>query len=428
MQGSLDINNGYPMFETSSMQGSVGDFGIEGMLSTPKPGQEKPDTQPADETAGDWAEAPPFLLGNLFAGKSSSLFPSTMFASKMRSGSIDGLFPSRELEREKSAIDMVGSLDLADVLVAPSQSQTAAASTVKTPSRDVAALDLPPSLGPRMFSGGMQMSISGSTENVKSFLEEVVENQSLPAPGSVQALLSPAAPAQQPPAQPPAQPSTFVAPAAVHASSQQAAQPAALPPTQPAVKRETKHQSNSAIAAAEPAHRDPAPAREPQAHLNEGSGSHVKSRPEMQRRARQGQEHWLTEVRAMRERWEEREECRKNDAFQWQVDKCGQLQIKSQHECILRALQLAACDELITPLPFSQDTDNSFLGWTGFQVHQEQAQTFRRRIENLFPVPLPENTLHTAFRRAGLVPDKWTSGWLGMTPFRFSLQTRQHYR
>mmetsp|Transcript_62580 Transcript_62580/g.147173 ORF Transcript_62580/g.147173 Transcript_62580/m.147173 type:complete len:177 (-) Transcript_62580:274-804(-) len=90
--------------------------------------------------------------------------------------------------------------------------------------------------------------------------------------------------------------------------------------------------------------------------------------------------------------------------------------------------QLAAADKLITPLPFSQDTDNSFLGWTGFQVEQERAQEFRRRIEALFPVPLPENTLHTAFRRAGLVPDKWTSGWLGMSPFRFSLQTRQHYR
>ena len=144
----------------------------------------------------------------------------------------------------------------------------------------------------------------------------------------------------------------------------------------------------------------------------------------MQRRAQQGQEHWLTKVQAMREQWEERDDCRNTDAFQWQVEMCGQLQIKSQHECILRALQLAACDDLITPLPFSQDTEKSFLGWTGFQVHQEQAQAFRRRTENLFPIPLPENTLHTAFHHAGLVLDKWTSGWLGMTPFRFSLQTR----
>lgn len=148
----------------------------------------------------------------------------------------------------------------------------------------------------------------------------------------------------------------------------------------------------------------------------------------MAARARKGAEHWAMEVKAMRARWDERAECHTNEAFAWQVETCASLQIKSQHECILRALQLAAVDDLITPLPFSQDPDNSFLGWTGFQVHQAQAQDFRLRVEALFPKPLPENTLHTAFRRAGLVPDKWTSGWLGMSPFRFNLQTRTHYR
>jgi hypothetical protein len=52
-----------------------------------------------------------------------------------------------------------------------------------------------------------------------------------------------------------------------------------------------------------------------------------------------------------------------------QVDMCCKLQIKSQHECLLRELQLSLTDGLIRVVhPFSESETDSFLGWRGFQV------------------------------------------------------------
>eukprot|EP00960_Hanusia_phi_P064990 765974-Hanusia_phi.AAC.4 len=101
-----------------------------------------------------------------------------------------------------------------------------------------------------------------------------------------------------------------------------------------------------------------------------------------------------------------------------QVDLCTRLQIKSQHECILRELQFSATDGLIRALPFSDSQADSFLGWTGFQVErgaagggcddgeqveQSRAQEFRQRIDSLFPAPLYEV-------RGGVVKGKG-KGW-----------------
>ena len=61
------------------------------------------------------------------------------------------------------------------------------------------------------------------------------------------------------------------------------------------------------------------------------------------------------------------------------------------------------------------------------QVVPKHAADFRRRIEKLFPQPLQENTLHTTFRRAGLVPDRWASGWSGIAPFIYDQAKRQSY-
>lgn len=52
---------------------------------------------------------------------------------------------------------------------------------------------------------------------------------------------------------------------------------------------------------------------------------------------------------------------------------------------------------------------------------------FKRRVEALFPEPLQENTLHTTFRRAGLLPDKWCSGWAGVKAFHYNQAKRQAY-
>jgi hypothetical protein len=159
----------------------------------------------------------------------------------------------------------------------------------------------------------------------------------------------------------------------------------------------------------------------------DGSGTHVKYRPDMQKRARDGQEHWMKQVKDIRTLWAERKEHTRNPHYQEQVDTCAQMQIKSQHECLLRTLQMCATDGIIVPLPFAPCGQDSFLGWTGFQVIPDKALVFRGKIDKLFPVPLKENTLHTSFRRAGLVPDKWSSGWLGLTPFKFSHEKRVAY-
>lgn len=65
--------------------------------------------------------------------------------------------------------------------------------------------------------------------------------------------------------------------------------------------------------------------------------------------------------------------------------------------------------------------------YSGSQVVQEHAANFKQRIEKLFPRPLQENTLHTTFRRAGLVPDRWASGWSGAAPFIYDQAKRQSY-
>lgn len=160
---------------------------------------------------------------------------------------------------------------------------------------------------------------------------------------------------------------------------------------------------------------------------DEGSGTHVRYRPDMQKKARDGQEHWLSQVKRVRSEWLERGEGGRDERYIEQVETCAAQQIKSQHECILRALQMARTDGLIEALPFEECGPDSFLGWTGFKVVPEHAQDFRKRIDQLFPAPLKENTLHTAFRRAGLVPDKWSSGWLGLTAFRYSNDKRVAY-
>eukprot|EP00281_Chroomonas_sp_CCMP1168_P034441 CAMPEP_0206250590 /NCGR_PEP_ID=MMETSP0047_2-20121206/21562_1 /ASSEMBLY_ACC=CAM_ASM_000192 /TAXON_ID=195065 /ORGANISM="Chroomonas mesostigmatica_cf, Strain CCMP1168" /LENGTH=482 /DNA_ID=CAMNT_0053676467 /DNA_START=105 /DNA_END=1553 /DNA_ORIENTATION=+ len=195
-------------------------------------------------------------------------------------------------------------------------------------------------------------------------------------------------------------------------------------PARAAAQQQKEQQQGSRSASSEPKETKASASKK---RKIDGSGTHVKYRPDMQKRARDGQEHWMRQVKNMRALWAERREDTRNPRYQEQVDTCAQLQIKSQHECLLRTLQMCATDGIIVPLPFAECGPNSFLGWTGFQVEQAHAQDFRAKIDNLFPSPLKENTLHTSFRRAGLVPDKWSSGWLGLTPFKFSHDKRVAY-
>ena len=164
----------------------------------------------------------------------------------------------------------------------------------------------------------------------------------------------------------------------------------------------------------------------------EGTGAHVRERPEMQHKARCGQAHWASKVQEMRREWTGRwdsDAAFRDASYQAQVGMCTQQQIKSQHECLLRQLQLSRADGLIHALPFSDDTAGSFLGWTGFRVVPERAGEFRARVLALFPETPQQNTLHTTFRRTGLVPprNKWPAGWEGAEPFVFDASVRKNY-
>eukprot|EP00961_Rhodomonas_salina_P202105 2726004-Rhodomonas_salina.1 len=97
---------------------------------------------------------------------------------------------------------------------------------------------------------------------------------------------------------------------------------------------------------------------------------------------------------------------------------CSRTHIKSQHECLLRQLQMALVDKIITASDFSASEDDSFLGWVGFQIVAEHKDEFRARIEGMFATVPKENTLNNAFRRAGLVPKQcWNEAWKGKAAF-----------
>ncbi len=105
--------------------------------------------------------------------------------------------------------------------------------------------------------------------------------------------------------------------------------------------------------------------------------------------------------------------------FRAQLDMLSHRHIKSQHECLLRALHIAATHKWIRPHTFSKKDSGTFLGWTGFDVIPARSKEFRALIESMFPAPLLENTLNNAFRRAGLVPDKWKDAWKGKCSFGY---------
>mmetsp|Transcript_3257 Transcript_3257/g.6637 ORF Transcript_3257/g.6637 Transcript_3257/m.6637 type:complete len:383 (-) Transcript_3257:178-1326(-) len=160
---------------------------------------------------------------------------------------------------------------------------------------------------------------------------------------------------------------------------------------------------------------------------NSNRGAHVRDRPEMQQNARDGQKHWGTQVRNMRKQWQEKEMF-KHESFSKQVDMCARMHIKSQHECLLRQLQMAAVEGIIKPAAFAEDERESFLGWTGFSVVHNSGAEFRKRIEDLFASTPSDKTLNNTFRRAGLVPEhSWAEAWSGIGGFVYDRVKRQQY-
>jgi len=163
-------------------------------------------------------------------------------------------------------------------------------------------------------------------------------------------------------------------------------------------------------------------------------GAHVKNNPQMQQHAREGQAHWLGKVSEMRKEWDGLGMWRYKE-FQAQIEMCTRAHVKSQHECLLRQLQMALAFGWIKASAFSNSEHESFLGWTGFEVVPEHGQRFRCSIEAMFERTPNGNTLNNTLRRAGLFPTKgWDEAWTGvsnrrglMSCFQFNGEKRGQY-
>eukprot|EP00286_Rhodomonas_abbreviata_P007631 CAMPEP_0181326662 /NCGR_PEP_ID=MMETSP1101-20121128/21641_1 /TAXON_ID=46948 /ORGANISM="Rhodomonas abbreviata, Strain Caron Lab Isolate" /LENGTH=339 /DNA_ID=CAMNT_0023435177 /DNA_START=9 /DNA_END=1028 /DNA_ORIENTATION=+ len=157
-------------------------------------------------------------------------------------------------------------------------------------------------------------------------------------------------------------------------------------------------------------------------------GKHVKERPHMQRDARNGQANWSLKVKELRQQWIEKRMWEHNQEFREQLRMCADTHVKSQHECLLRQLQMALVSGWIKEAPFSSSDKDSFLGWTGFQVVAEHGAEFRRSIEDMFEKPPQVKTLNNSLRRAGLVAkDGWPEAWCGASCFVYDGSKRASY-
>jgi hypothetical protein len=148
-------------------------------------------------------------------------------------------------------------------------------------------------------------------------------------------------------------------------------------------------------------------------------GAHVKTRPDMQQTARDGAAHWAKHVKTMRSTWADRAAERPAFAAKYaQQIAAAHGRIKAKQECLLRFLQLAADDGVITPAPFDL---GGFFGWARFVVAPGRGAEFRLALERLFPKGFKEDTLKETFRRAGLIPQgfQWDMGWQGGAAFEF---------
>jgi hypothetical protein len=155
----------------------------------------------------------------------------------------------------------------------------------------------------------------------------------------------------------------------------------------------------------------------PSAARESRRGAHVKGRPEMQQTARDGAAHWAACAQRVRTAWTERAARRPEfrARFAAQAD-AAHGRVKCKLECLLRFLQMAADDGIVSPGPFGH---GGFFGWCRFTVTPARAPDFRRGLEGLFPARFREDTLKETFRRAGLIPERWQweQAWRGGVAF-----------
>jgi hypothetical protein len=152
-------------------------------------------------------------------------------------------------------------------------------------------------------------------------------------------------------------------------------------------------------------------------------GTNVRSNPQMQKTARDGQKHWHEKVQHMRDQYDAANTEMAHKQFSEQRLVCMVRALKCQKESLLIYLQMATQQGLISPLPFVHPADETagFLGWTGFYVQTGCGQRFRAGVEGLFPETPKRNTLYHLFRRSGLVPEDWLRAWSGEVPFSWNV-------
>jgi hypothetical protein len=154
--------------------------------------------------------------------------------------------------------------------------------------------------------------------------------------------------------------------------------------------------------------------------LESWRGAHVKERLDMQRQtAMAGAAHWAACVSTIRTVWAARATLWPDFRCQYagQVD-AARGRIDAKQECLLRFLQMAADDGIVTPGPFGV---GGFFGWSRFKVASGRAVDFRRGLEELFPAGCREGTLKETFLQTALIPERWQweQGWRGGVPFVF---------
>ena len=126
----------------------------------------------------------------------------------------------------------------------------------------------------------------------------------------------------------------------------------------------------------------------------------------MSRTARDGAPHWAHQLRALRTEWERRFQAGQlPEHFSNQLEAAKERRVKSQVECLLRLLHLAAADGAVIDAELPPGSSPAWFGWTGFWA--TPGGRWRTMVEQLMPPGFNEETLRATFRRAGLAPRGW---------------------
>jgi hypothetical protein len=145
-------------------------------------------------------------------------------------------------------------------------------------------------------------------------------------------------------------------------------------------------------------------------------GQHVKEKPEMPKKARDGITHWNAMAVTMESKWNDRAIRNPEFAATFAAQKSAARTLGSKLRCLLLAIQLSADDGLLTDVDHAAAPGGEgFFGWTRFTA----TPAFRARLVAMFGGG-HEKTLQATFISAGLVAaGRWQAGWQGMVAFEY---------